>query len=162
MNTAINCIELILFFIQSINWRWKLKSHNRQPNHDLPQACGENKSICMIWLLPTENLQPHPKTSFNINESWSIKCKIHRSKINKGSIGTCTWRRFYINKKSNWSQQDLKPNWHPRHNLPQACRAIKLVHPIYTCHTENFQSHPRTSISINEHLPDQNKQTNKK
>ena len=40
--------------------------------------------------------------------------------------------------------------WHPRHDLLQICGGRKSVCPFWKYTTVNFQSHPRTSFSINE------------
>ena len=56
---------------------------NRQPCHNLIRACGGGKSVCLVWIRPTENLQSHPRTSFRINERWYNKYYTHKSTINQ-------------------------------------------------------------------------------
>ena len=56
---------------------------NCNPRHDLPQTFGGRKSVCLVWLQPTENLQSHPRTSFRINERYSDKHDTQKSTINK-------------------------------------------------------------------------------
>ena len=48
---------------------------------------------------------------------------------------------------------------HSHHNLQQTFRGIKSVCTVWIRLTEHFQSHPRTSFSMNEVLYDQCKQT---
>ena len=61
--------------------RWNHK--NRHPRHDLPQSCGGVKSVCPVWIWPTENLQSRLRESFRINEHWYNKYDTHNFKINK-------------------------------------------------------------------------------
>ena len=51
--------------------RWNHK--NWHPCHDLPQTCGWKKSICPVWIIPTDNLQSLLRTSFRVNEIWPNK-----------------------------------------------------------------------------------------
>ena len=82
--------------------------------------------------------------------------------INKECIGEITWIRFRSSKKINWRQQSVTPNWRPSHYLPHACWGNKSTCPIHIHITYNFQSHPRTIISINERWSNQCKQTSQK
>ena len=68
----------------------------RHPCHDLPQTCGGRKSVCPVWIRPTENLQSHPMTSFRINERRSNKYDPRKSTVNKRGTERITWRTFYI------------------------------------------------------------------
>ena len=66
----------------------------RHPRYGLPQTWGGRKSICPVWIRPTENLQAHPRKSFRINERWSNKYDTYKSTINKRRLGRRTWRIF--------------------------------------------------------------------
>ena len=45
---------------------------------ELPQTCGVSKSICPIWIRPTDNFLTHSRTSSSINEIWSRKCNKYK------------------------------------------------------------------------------------
>ena len=62
-----------------------------QPYTSLRWGVG---GICMVCIRPTYNLKSHLSTNFRINERWPSKFKIHKSKINKGSLLQRTWRIF--------------------------------------------------------------------
>ena len=143
---------------QSINWWWKVKEHIRHPKQNLTQAWRASKSLCLVYIRPTEKFQSHPRKSFRINKCWSSQLKTHRSKTNKGIIGRWIWRRFlYQSKKIDLFQQEFAPNWHPCHDLPKYWGVRKYTCTICICTTENLQSHPCKSISINEFWSDQRK-----
>ena len=50
-------------------------------------------------------------------------------------------------------------NWHPFNKLPQTCGVRKYVCPVWIPPKDSFQSHPRTSIGINEQQCDQYNKT---
>ena len=79
---------------------------NRQPCHNLPQTCAGSKSVCQVWIRPTDNFLAQPRTSFRINELWSNKNDTPKSTINKRSLERRTWRMFLI-KKSNQLKQTI-------------------------------------------------------
>ena len=70
---------------------------NLHTHHDLPQAYKGSKSICLVWIRPTGNLQSHLRTSFSINEHWSNTYDTNKSTINKRRLEQRTWRIYYIN-----------------------------------------------------------------
>ena len=45
---------------QCIDWN-RCNHKNRHPRHDLPQTCGGSKSVCTVWIHPTENFESHPR-----------------------------------------------------------------------------------------------------
>ena len=69
---------------------------------------------------------------------------------------------FRLIKKNNLCQQVWTTNQNPQQNLPQACRGRKSVCLVWICPTDNFLSHTRTSIRINNQWYDKPIQTSKK
>ena len=126
---------------------WNHKNCN--PCHDLTQTRRERKSLCPVWIRPTDNLQSHPRTSFRINICWSDKYDTHKSKIKKG-LEEEIERVLRLRKAINWSEQVWTLNRHPHHDLPQTCGGRKYICLFLIQPTDNFQTHPRTSYSINE------------
>ena len=60
---------------KSINWIEQVWTPNRKTIHDLPQSCGGGKSICLVWIRPTDDFQSRPGKQFRINECWYGQCK---------------------------------------------------------------------------------------
>ena len=89
--------------------RWNIK--NRHPCHELQPTCGGSKSICTVWIRPTEDFLTHLGTSFSIREHWSNKYYTHKPKINKRRLGWITWRIFYINQRNQltWTILNTQP-----------------------------------------------------
>ena len=58
-----------------------------------------------------------------------------------------------------WCQQVWKPNQNNFHEFPQAWGRRKYGCPVWVCPTDNFMSHQRKNISINECWPNQLEQT---
>ena len=77
-----------------------MQPHNQHPRHHNLQTCGGIKYIFPVCIKNTVNFKSHPRTSFRINEHWSIILNIHKSKINTIRLVQITWRIFY-NKKNN-------------------------------------------------------------
>ena len=59
-----NCLESNQYIEDN---RWNIK--NGHPHHDLPETCGRIKSICKVWIRPTDNVIAHLRTSFSINDA---------------------------------------------------------------------------------------------
>ena len=57
-----NCLEANQFIDED-----RCNNKNRHPCHDLPQACGGSKYVCLVWITTTDNLLTHPRTGFSIN-----------------------------------------------------------------------------------------------
>ena len=80
-NSIINKIRLEQrtwrrFYINKSNQlNQKFWTPNRHPHHDRSQTCGGSKSVCPVWIWPTDNFLTHTRTSFKINECWSGQCK---------------------------------------------------------------------------------------
>ena len=81
-------------------WWRQVKSQKPHPRHDLPQNLEGRKSVCPVWIGPTDNFLTHLRKIFRVNERWSNKWDTHKSTINKRSLERITWRIFYI-KQSN-------------------------------------------------------------
>ena len=97
-----NCLESN----QCIDYnKWNHK--NRHLFRNLLQTCAGSKSICPVWIRPTENLLPHPRTSFSINELWSNKYDTHKSTIKKNKDGTKTSKKIYEPKKNWWTNNRI-------------------------------------------------------
>ena len=109
--------------------------------------CAASKKTCeglTQWdLVP---LGTNLTTTDNVYKSMLLPLlKIHLSKLRKKSLGWLTWRQsIHL-----WQQAKLK-NWHPPHDLPQTYRGIKSTCPVCIQPTDNFLTHSRTSLRINE------------
>ena len=55
---------------KEISWIQKVWTPNFHPCHYPPQTCGGNKSVCPVWIRPTDNFLTHLGESFSINERW--------------------------------------------------------------------------------------------
>ena len=60
--------------IKAMNWQEQVWTTNHLPHHELPQNFGGSKSVCPIWIQPTNVFLTHSKTSFSINKLWSNLC----------------------------------------------------------------------------------------
>ena len=122
---------------------WYLQTPNRPPLHDLPQACGGSKSVCQIFIWPTDNLQSHPGKTFRTNELWSNQCQCQPcNSLCRSELIKYWWKV-------------CMPNRHPCHKLLQVYRKRKYVCPVLKWHTEKFPQKPSTSIRINKLWSDQ-------
>ena len=112
-----------------------MKSHNRQPCHDLPQTCRVSKAVCKIWICPIENFLTHPRTSLRINSYQFSKCNKHKSKINKTRLVRSTWRRFYIKQsnKSVWTSMNTRSTPSPWYstNLQREIIRMSSFNTVY-------------------------------
>ena len=57
--------------IKTINWHQQEVTTNCKPCHNLPQACGGSKYVCLVCKWPIENLSLHLITVISNNEQWS-------------------------------------------------------------------------------------------
>ena len=64
------------FGSELINDLWIVCTTNHHPSHDLTQAFGERKSVCPVWICPTENLIQHPRIIIRNNKCWFYQCQI--------------------------------------------------------------------------------------
>ena len=60
-------------------------------------------------------------------------------------------------KSRNRNKQDWTPKRHPLHGIPQTCKGITFICLVWIRTTENLESHPWTSFSINVVWSDQYK-----
>ena len=49
-----NCIRLMWSLRRWINWLWRVKFHNQYPPHKFIKACRGRKTVCPLWIRPTE------------------------------------------------------------------------------------------------------------
>ena len=147
------------WYRQSMNWWWQMQSQNRHPHHDLPQAWVGKQTHVSILDVAQRKFAITP--TYKYQDQWvPIQLiQIHGSKINKLIIGLWTWKIFYINQNNQLMLTIINTNRKTRHDLARSCRRRKYLCPVWICLTENSLSHPSTSISINDRLPDQCKQT---
>ena len=117
------------------------------------------KSICTVWIRPTEHFITHPNTSFGINGLWYNKYDTHKSKINKRILEQITWRMFYIKQSNKLKRTSLNTQPATSKRPYKNCGESKSVRPVWIHPTDNFLTHPRTSFIINERWSDQCKQT---
>ena len=75
INTSQNLKKIDFRSSKTINWFQQVVTLNRIPQHDFPQVYGGRKSLCPIWVFPTEDFQSHLGKSFSINEFWSDKLR---------------------------------------------------------------------------------------
>ena len=67
----VNELEIYIRPIKIINLFKQVLTPNHHPCHNLPQACGGSKSVCLVCKWPIENLSSHLITVISNNEQWS-------------------------------------------------------------------------------------------
>ena len=95
------------------------------------------------------NFQSHPRTSFRINKWRYNKYDTHKSTIKKIRSELRTWMRFYIKKGNQLKQSSLNTQPAPFPRPLKNCGGSKSACPVWIRPTDNFESYPRTSFSIN-------------
>ena len=87
----------------------------RHPCHDLTKTWRRGKSLCLVWIRPTDNYITHPRKRFTKNEHWPNKWNTQKSTIKK-RLERRTWRILYIRQTNQlkWTKMNIQPEYSPR------------------------------------------------
>ena len=125
-----------------------MQSHNQNPLHSLLQTYKGRKSVCRVWIIPTDIFLTCPTTSFGVEKHWPDKVNNTSQQSTKEVLVYELEGYFLSIKISNWWENCEHPTITFATTFQYPVGGAKYLWLVFINPIYHFLTHPRISFRI--------------